>query len=173
MNIDFIKKRVSQILEIGVQDEVKKLFATHSKDLAKAQLAKIRYVCGQLRLYCEFFEAKTFEHPKGRPIKTNSRTGSFVKIRPCDDKYDNKTYLGILIGEAALSSSVSIKDGAIICSWSMYNPAILIPEMSEVVYGCESFWGEIESEDDLRELTDQNINNVWYIKALKQLSRDK
>jgi hypothetical protein len=46
---------------------------------------------------------------------------------------------------------------------------IFIPEVNEVVWGCGSWWGKIKSEDDLKTITDEDINNVWYVKALNQL----
>ena len=51
------------------------------------------------------------------------------------------------------------------------NPAIFVFELNTIIYGCESFWGIIESEDDLKEITDDDIDNVWYIKALKSIEK--
>ena len=45
------------------------------------------------------------------------------------------------------------------------------PEMGEVVYGCESWWAAIENEDDLKEISDLDINSIWYVKALKGIDR--
>lgn len=92
-----------------------------------------------------------------------------MKVRPCGKEFENKTYLGVFIGYAALSSSISIKDDKIICDWAMHNPAILIPEKGKIVYGIESWWGLIDSVDDLKSITDQDIDNVWYVQAMKIL----
>ena len=51
----------------------------------------------------------------------------------------------------------------------MHNPMIWIPERGEIVYGCGSWWGSIESMDQLSEITDATISNVWYVKALDDL----
>lgn len=42
-------------------------------------------------------------------------------------------------------------------------------EDKQIVYGCESWWGEIKSPDHLREITNADIDNVWYVQALKLL----
>lgn len=100
------------------------------------------------------------------------KCGDFVSVRPCDPKYGNKTYLGILIGELSLSPLVSWdkEKGALTISHAMHNPAIFVPDINAVVYGCGSWWGRIKSEADLKKITDADIENVWYVKALKHLS---
>lgn len=95
--------------------------------------------------------------------------GDMVSVRPCAEEYGGKTFLGVLLGELPLSQSVSLKDGVLIVEQCMYNPAIFIPERNAIVFGCGSFWGRIKSADQLRKITDDDINNVWYMKALKQL----
>ncbi len=144
-----------------------------SDDEGKKTLAKIRETAGQIKLAVDFSMIKKTGHPKGDPLKEVRDTGRFVKIRPCADEFENKTFLGIMIGDAALSSSISIKDEEIVCSWSFYNPAILIPELGKIVYGCGSWWGLVESEDDLKSITDLDIENVWYVKAMKSIDKDK
>ena len=46
---------------------------------------------------------------------------------------------------------------------------IFVPELNEVVWGCGSFWQKIRSKEQLKNITDGDINNVWYVKALKQI----
>lgn len=101
----------------------------------------------------------------------NNGCGTPVKVRPCDEKYNGKTYFGILIGDIPLQIGASIdKDGTLNIKRQMYNPAIFVPEISEIIYGCGSWWGEIESEEDLNILiTEETINNVWYMKLLRQI----
>jgi hypothetical protein len=99
------------------------------------------------------------------------KCGTPVKVRSCKAEHGDKTYFGILIGDVALSPNVSIdKEGTMHVSMGSYNPAIFIPELKTIVYGCESWWGEIESADDLLKLiTDDTIKNVWYVKALSSI----
>ncbi len=98
--------------------------------------------------------------------------GKFVAIRPCADIYENKTYLGILLGDIAVTQGCSFdeKSGALKIYQTMQNPAIFIPDKNAVVFGYESWWGEIKSADQLKQITDVDIQNVWYVKALKEMA---
>lgn len=166
MNLDEIEKDMEDALNLPVDDSCKKLFSRLSDDEQIAAMGKFRRICGQLKLYCQIFKSKTFEHPQGKPIKETPSTGKLVKVRPCSKDLQGKTYLGILIGDAALSSSVSMKEDSVICRWSFFNPAILVPDLGEIIYGCESWWEEL-GDEELSDITDQDIENVWYVKMLK------
>lgn len=95
----------------------------------------------------------------------------YVAVRPVDDE---KTYLGLLIGEYPIGFSgiYAIKDQKLTVM-GRTNPMIFIPELERVVFGYESWWGRIKSEDQLKQITDADIQNVWYVKALKTLSAEK
>lgn len=95
--------------------------------------------------------------------------GFFVKIRTVNDGEEG-THLGVSIGDGPLSVSVRVSpDGVAEVSPAMHNPAFWVPALGRVVYGCESWWGQIKSPDDLKDITDQDIENVWYVQALKSL----
>ena len=47
------------------------------------------------------------------------------------------------------------------------NPCIYIPELNKVVFGSGSWWSEIEDENDIQDITDELINDQWYVKFLK------
>ena len=51
----------------------------------------------------------------------------------------------------------------------MSNPAIYVPELRKIVFGCESWWGEIQSPDEIKDITDDDISNVWYVKLVKAM----
>jgi hypothetical protein len=51
----------------------------------------------------------------------------------------------------------------------MHNPAIFVPTLGKLLYGCELWWSKISSPDDLRTISDADIDNVWYVQALKSL----
>lgn len=108
----------------------------------------------------------TFLYSKTKDIQ-------FVSIRPCAEEYNKKTYLGVLIGDVATSVSGKISNKELIVSPSMMNPAIYIPETNSIVYGFASWWGKIKSPDQLREITTNDINNVWYVAALKELQKEQ
>lgn len=99
--------------------------------------------------------------------------GQFVAIRLCDPLHQGKTFLGILIGDLATGVSVVFdpKEGQLRVAPGWHNPAIFVPDLKRVVFGYESWWGKIESEAQLRDITDADIQSVWYVQALKQLTQ--
>lgn len=80
--------------------------------------------------------------------------GSFVSVRPCGDEYGGKTYLGLYVGDVDIG---------------LPNPCIWVPELKEYIFGCESWWGVIKSPEDLRKITDLDIESQWYVRALRAL----
>jgi hypothetical protein len=96
---------------------------------------------------------------------------TMVSVRPCAEKYGNKTFFGYLIGDVALSFSFEKdpEDNKLAIEFSRYNPAIYVPELGEVIYGAGSWWGVINSEEDLKKITNNDISNVWYVKALQHM----
>ena len=44
------------------------------------------------------------------------------------------------------------------------NPAIFVPELGKIIFGMESWWGRIKSEEELKDITDGDIENVWHVK---------
>lgn len=115
----------------------------------------------------------TFEQndPLRQKLLFGGKCGDMVAVCPCAEEYENKTFLGVLLGEVALSQGGSFnrETGVLTIRRQMHNPAIFIPERNTIVYGCGSWWGKIESKDQLKRITDDDINNVWYVKALQQL----
>jgi hypothetical protein len=162
VDIDDIKDDLDEILAYEWEEECTTLFAKLSDDERIRNTAKLLQVMKKIRLYCEFFEAKTFEFPEGKPIRERKETGLMVRVRLCSD---DKTYLGFLIGDAPLSSSVSMKQDSILCTWAYYNPAILVPSLKKVVYGNESWWSVLKPGDELKDITEEEISNIWYVKA--------
>lgn len=103
-----------------------------------------------------------------------SRGVTWVAVRPCDGD-GKRTHLGFLLGDMALGASVRYdrKSGVLSVAPSMHNPAIWVPDLGRIVYGCESWWGAIKGPDDLRKITDADIQDVWYVRALKDLEKAK
>lgn len=99
-----------------------------------------------------------------------NRGTTWVSVRPCDEECKGQTYLGWLLGEIALGQYARLRpDGILEVSMGMHNPAIFVPDLGRVVYGCGSWWAAIKSLADLRKITNKDIDNVWYVKALKDL----
>jgi len=136
---------------------------------AKAAAAKLIQVCNEIDTAIQACEIKGIAVKEGSEIcSPHSRVGSFVKIKPCKE---DKTYLGLYLGDIALSFSISsITEDTITVEHSRHNPAIFVFDLNKIVYGIESWWGIIENEDDLKCITDIDINNIWYVKALKAMS---
>ena len=98
-------------------------------------------------------------------------TGAFVAIRPCDPECHGKTYLGVYIGDLAMGVSCSVHrvSGVMTVGFGWHNPAIYVPELKRVVLGAESWWGQIKKPEDLKQISDADIQGVWYVQALKAL----
>lgn len=100
--------------------------------------------------------------------------GKPVRVRPCDEKYQGKTFLGIFLGELPIPMHVSYdKDEQMLSISNMYNPAIFVPEINEVVFGYESWWSLINSSEDIEDITNDDISNVWYVKMLNNLDKQE
>lgn len=125
---------------------------------------------------CERFKSRYIEYPltingiENKEIETDGlghNCGCLCEIRPCGEEYEGKTYIGFYLGDLPLSiySSFDEKTG-ILKNQTMNNPAIFVPELKKIIYGCESWWREISSTDDFNEISDEDINNTWYVKLL-------
>ena len=99
------------------------------------------------------------------------KCGDFVAVRPCAKEYQGKTYLGILLGEIAESTLVQYDDHTreLRIEPALHNPIIFIPDRLTVVRGYESWFKRIRTPQDLSSITDKDIENVWYVKALNTL----
>lgn len=102
----------------------------------------------------------------------NAKSGILVRIRPCEDKYEGKTYLGLYLGDLATRATAehSPKTKELNINF-VTNPAIFVFDLKKIIFGYESWWGIIESEEELKKITDQDIDNIWYVKALNALNQ--
>jgi len=172
MNVDEIKSEIDlaldQLKDFGT---FKHLF---SKDDATKSLAKLRRTVQKLSYLVKTIDVKDVVHPTSKPLKDHlmEKTGP-VRIKPCGPEYGGKTYFGVYVGDIAISSSVKIENDKISCEFAMHNPAIFVPALGKVIYGIESYWSPIESEEDMKEISDEEIGNIWYIKALKEMSKNQ
>ncbi len=129
---------------------------------------------------CDNYKSRYIEYPievskinannNNKGSYRNRQIGKFVKIAPCGEEHEGKTYLGLYLGELPVGHSISHNPDTKELSVSFNNnPAIFVFDLNKIVYGCESWWGIIENEEDLKEITNEDIENVWYLKALKEL----
>lgn len=98
--------------------------------------------------------------------------GQPVIVRPCEDNEEKKTYFGILLGELPTTPMCRyVKYSGILELYQDSNPAIFIPDLKKIVYGYESWWQKIETkEDSAKAITDEAIQNTWYIRLLQNMS---
>jgi len=138
------------------------------EDDPKGILTRLNRTIGRIQMLVDANDIKELAHPKNEALQKPvfGKMGALVKVRPCGEEYGNKTYLGFLIGEIALGSSITTIDDKIQLNFSSYNPAMFVPELKKVIYGAGSWWSEIESEEELKEITNDDIENVWYVKLL-------
>lgn len=97
--------------------------------------------------------------------------GSFVKVRPCEEEYEEKTYAGIFLGELAIDNLCRLnKETGELEIIPHTNAAIYVPDLKKIVFGCESWWTEIKDISELKEISDEDIENVWYVQLLKGMT---
>lgn len=130
---------------------------------------------------CEQFDSRYIEYPltiDGIDNEFNTKDqlslnecGKLVRISPCGDEYKGKTYLGILLGDLPIGAFISFsRESKRLLVAPHSNPAIFVPELKKIIYGCESWWGEIESPEDLKDMTTEEINDQWYVRLLKEIA---
>lgn len=131
----------------------------------------------------ERVEKFTFEHDIKYPIEISdikkhlfrdrsigAKKGDFVAVRPCKDDCQGKTYLGLYLGDFPIEYFCNLeKQTGILHIMPSGNPAIFVFDLDDIVWGRESWWGKIKDENHLREISDNDIQNIWYVKALKRI----
>jgi|GEM_PF-7070497 len=134
-------------------------------------LTNLKRTVSRIEMLVEANEIKELAHPKNEALQSpfSGKIGDLVKVRPCDEEYQNKTYLGFLIGDIARGSSIEIEKDKIQLNFSGYNPAMFVPELKKIIYGSGSWWSKIESVEELKQITNDDIENVWYVKLLKKV----
>lgn len=133
---------------------------------------------------CDKFESKYIEYPltingienepiNTEPFLTNAKCGDLCEIKPCAKEYDEKSYIGFYIGNLPINihSTFDLKT-KILKNTTMTNPAIFVPELKKIVYGCESWWRKIESVEDFKGISEEDIDNTWYVKLLKKFEEN-
>jgi hypothetical protein len=115
--------------------------------------------------------------PLSGPLYSESRgvvpPGTFMRVRPAKAAEDgtHKTYFGIYVGDLPIDVSLAVKKETSESKLNaLLNPAIFVPALRKLVFGCESWWSPLKPEDvdKLEPITDENIENVWYVKALSE-----
>ncbi len=135
---------------------------------------KENFICDRYKcIYIEYpIEVSKINKDLDRTALGVSKIGNFVKIRPCAEEYEKKTFLGLYLGELPVDIRVSHNSETKELNLSYSNnPAIYVFDLKKIIFGCASWWSIIETEADLKDITDIDVDNVWYVKALKSLSQ--
>lgn len=135
---------------------------------------KANFICDEFKsIFIEYpIEVSKINKNTKRYCLEASKIGKFASIRPCGEEYKDKTYLGLYLGDLPIGNYVSYNPETKELDVSFHcNPAIFVFELKKIIYGCESWWGIIKSEEDLKKITNTDIDNVWYVKALKEISK--
>lgn len=129
---------------------------------------------------CDRFDSKFIEYPltingiENKIIDTTGmghECGALCEVSPCGDEYKGKTFLGIYLGDLPIAIYTSFdRKSRVLNNSTMNNPAIFVPELKKIIYGCGSWWREIESVEDFKGISKEDIENTWYVKLLRQLN---
>lgn len=147
------------------------------EEISKEDYERINNMISEER-ECSSFNSRYITYPievedielnnEEKPLKQNENTGRICRIRCCGK--DDTTYLGFYLGECPISNTVNYyKDTKILKVGYLSNPAIFVPKLNRVVYGCESWWNFIKDPDNIENITDELINDQWYMKMVKNL----
>jgi len=158
--------------ELKNNAEFQKVYEISSKSILATDAFKWKenHVCDNY--YCMYIqypiEVSAIERDLEYITLGAKRIGKFVKIKPCKE---DKTFLGLFLGELPIGITIlhSSKTKILEVGYDS-NPAIFVFDLNKIVYGMESWWGVIENESDLQEITDIDIENAWYVKALTSLT---
>lgn len=123
---------------------------------------------------CQDFKSRYLEFPltvQGIEVREclppMREVGKLVRVRLCDD---DKTYLGVYLGELARAPMAYTRSDSQNLIVSLYqNPALFVPALSRIVWGDESWWSIIGNEDDLRNISNDDIASQWYVRLAKDL----
>lgn len=93
--------------------------------------------------------------------------GSLVGVRPVGDL---NTYPGIMLGDLPRAGADVAYDRSNRepCVFTDTNPAMFVPTLNRVVWGYESWWYPIETEDQLKQISDEDIRSNPLITRLSQ-----
>lgn len=95
----------------------------------------------------------------------------FVRVRPCGEEYGGRTYLGIFLGDMVDFANVYRRgETKVLEVLQCTNPAMYVPELGKIIWGRESFWSRIASEADFKDITDEEQQNVFYMRWLRELA---
>lgn len=123
---------------------------------------------------CPDFKSRYLEFPltvQGIEVKEClpplRQVGKLVRVQLCGDE---KTYLGIYLGELVRDSFVYTRsDSQELFVMPYQNPALFVPALSRIVWGNESWWSIIRTNKDLDNISDDDFATQWYNQLINAL----
>ncbi len=99
--MDYVEQLLKEIKEIQeITKDYNKLKHLFSDDEGVATLAKLNQKLNSLQTVARMTAIKEVGHPKNEALE-RSHTSGLVRVRPCAEKYGDKTYLGFYLGDIA------------------------------------------------------------------------
>lgn len=105
-------------------------------------------------------------------LSTGGSSGAITMDIAVKDEVESPHYEGVGVGMAftkIITHDINSKATNSGNTTVMQNPGIFVPELREIVYGCGSWWREIKSVDELKAITDEDIENTWYVQLLQDV----
>ena len=161
MNYKELKEKLEEAIEL-LKDYSR--FIMLFSDKPKGDLTRLNHTLQQIQLKLEMSELTEVLHPRMKPFEEGGKF--LVSVKPCNE---DKTYIGIYLGDVPRSTCLSRENDKIQVEFDQYNPAIYVPELKKVIYGYESWWHKIESIDEFKKITKEDIENTWYVKLLRAM----
>ena len=154
------KKIISQCVRNGLGNVERNITEEQCENCPHFKSRFIEYPISVSAIDIEEFDGKMLYH---------NDVGKLVNVRPCGEEYCDKTYLGIFLGDIPHSPHISHNPETGVLKIRAYcNPAIFVPELNKVIFGMGSWWSIVRDEKDLdKEITDELINNQWYVRMAK------
>lgn len=140
------------------------------------------YVTNEECEVCECYDSRYIEYPiQVNSIETEKlegirmyASGCLVQIKPCAKKYNGKTYLGLYLGDLPWMNNISYdEDAKILNVGTINNPAIYVFALKKILFGAESWWCKIDSPEDMKDISEEEIDDTWYVKLQKTMCQEE
>ena len=167
----FIEAEIERLEERKRQIYARSVEAPSHEKVCENKLAEMLAEPGLFKELAMPIEVTGIQFTGNYGVELGYPNRNLVRVRPCADEYEGKTFLGLYLGDIAqtLGCSFNRETGVLEVYLCRHNPAVWIPSRRRIVFGFESWWGPVESEAQLNEITDETIGNLWYVQALKAL----
>lgn len=125
---------------------------------------------------CLMYKSRFIEYPiqvskiDQKPIDYQDGLYKSYIGKPVKVRLDKRTYLGVFVGDLPTSAYIQHNEQSNVLTVNhITSPAMFVPELNRIVFGHESWWSVIESPEEFKEITDEDIKNTWYVKMAKAM----